>query len=198
MFYVLFPVLYTFFIKHINRTFDLDQLEFMAKFYLFIYVVFMAKYGRNFSFSLQSFNMKDLGVFSGDGRIIHASSVFMMILPFLWYLDKFINTKKLKHFGLLLVCIIIILIHQHRSVWSGAIFALLIYFFITIRTNKKSIPKIWGLFFGVIVFFCFHISSYQLCFLIWLISLAKGLVIYLIPVNRKVPVVSGLSKEKYI
>ncbi len=155
MYYVLFPVLYTFFVKHINRTFDLDLLEFMAKFYLFIYVVFMALYGRNFSFSLQSFNMEDLGVFSGDGRIIHASSVFMMILPFLWYLDKFINTRKLKHFGLLLFCIVIILIHQHRSVWSGAIFSLLIYFGISIRTNKKSIPKIWGLVIGAFVLFLF-------------------------------------------
>ncbi len=155
MFYVLFPVLYTFFIKHINRTFNLDLLEFMAKFYLAIYVVFMALYGRNFSFSLQSFNMEDLGVFSGDGRIIHASSVFMMILPFLWYLDKFINTRELKHFGLLLLCIVIILIHQHRSVWSGAIFSLLIYFFINIRTNKKSIPKIWGLVIGAFVLFLF-------------------------------------------
>lgn len=151
MFYVLFPVIYTLFISYICRTYDLNLLEFMAKFYLVTYVVFMALFGRNFSFSLEGVDILDMGAFSGDGRIIHASSVFMMIIPFLWYLNKFLNTKKIVHLLLLVFCAIVILVHQHRSVWSSAIFSILVYFAISMRVNKKTISKIWGLLMGAVV-----------------------------------------------
>lgn len=155
MFYVLFPVMYTIFIKYICRVYDLDLLEFIAKFYLAIYLVFMALYGRGFSFSLEGLDLQDLGVFSGDGRIIHATSVFMMIIPLLWYLNRFIHTKKIVHLLLLILCVTIILIHQHRSVWSCAIFSLLIYFALSMRVNKNAIPKIWGVLIGAVIVIAF-------------------------------------------
>src|SRR3954469_6983818 len=114
MFYVIFPVVYTVFIKYLCRTYELDLLEFVAKFYLFTYVVFMALYGRNFSFSLEMIGLEDLGPFSGDGRTIHASSVLMMIIPFIWYLNKYVNTGKMSFLLVFICCFIIILIHQHR------------------------------------------------------------------------------------
>lgn len=151
MFYVLFPVIYTIFIKYICRLFDFDLLEFLAKFYLLTYIVFMPIYGRSFSFSLEGLDMEDLGVFSGDGRVIHATSVFMMILPFIWYLDRYIQTVKAKFLIPLIFCALIIVIHQHRSVWSCAIFSLFIYLFMSARANKKKIPAIWGLITGTLV-----------------------------------------------
>lgn len=159
MFYILFPVVYTVFIKFVCRSFDLDLLEFVAKFYLLTYIVFMAIYGRNFSFSLDQIEMDDYGPFSGDGRTIHASSILMMIIPFLWYLNRFITTRKIGSLLIFILCFVIILIHQHRSVWSSAIFSLMIYFFLTMRYNNKTAPRIWNLLFGsiIIVFFCLHL-----------------------------------------
>ncbi|RYY06555.1 MAG: O-antigen ligase domain-containing protein, partial [Sphingobacteriaceae bacterium] len=123
MYYVLFPAIYSLFVKNLCRTYDFDLLEFMAKFYLYTYIIFMVIYGRGFSFSLEGLDLQDLGVFSGDGRIIHATSIFMMILPFLWYLHKFIKTKKAMDLIPFAFCFVVILVHQHRSVWSSCIFA---------------------------------------------------------------------------
>ncbi len=148
MFYVLFPVVFALFIKYVCRKFDLDVLEFLAKFYLLTYVIFMVWYGRGFSFSLAEIEMNDYGPFSGDGRILHASKVYMMIIPFLWYLNKLIKTQKLKYILPIAFCFVIILIHQHRSVWSCTIVSLLIYLGLSMRTNYKTIPKVYSIAVG--------------------------------------------------
>ena len=127
MFTVLYPVIFAFFIKYICRVYDLDLLGFISKFYILTYTIFMLIYGRGFSFSLDTVMMTDYGPFSGDTRIIHANSILMMIIPFLWYLNKFITEKKAISLLPCLFCLAIIVIHQHRSVWSCAIFALCFY-----------------------------------------------------------------------
>jgi hypothetical protein len=159
MYYVLFPAIYSLFIKNLCRTYDFDLLEFMAKFYLYTYLVFMAIYGRGFSFSLEGLDLQDLGVFSGDGRIIHATSIFMLILPFLWYLNKFVKTKKITDLIPFAICFVAILIHQHRSVWSSCIFAAFVYMGISMRVNKENVPKIASLAVGglILLFFSYFI-----------------------------------------
>jgi hypothetical protein len=142
LFTILFPVAFTIYIKCICRSFDLDLLEFFAKFYLTLYVVFMVIYGRGFSFSLDSVQMNDYGPFSGDSRIIHARSIFMMIIPLLWFLHSFINDGKLRHLLPFLFCFIVILIHQHRSVWASAIFSLGTYLFIAAKNNLIPIARV--------------------------------------------------------
>ena len=87
MFTVLYPVLYTLFIKYLLRSLKLDLLEFMARFYIFTYIIFMAIYGWGFSFSLEGVVMDDYGPFSGDSRVIHVSHILMMIVPLLWFLE---------------------------------------------------------------------------------------------------------------
>ncbi len=128
MYTILFPVIYTIFIKVICRNLELNVLEFLAKFYILVYIVFMIIYGRGFNFSLDSVDMTDYGPFSGDSRIIHAKSILMMIIPLLWYLSQFLKTFKLRHFLPFVFCFIVILIHQHRSVWASSIFALFLLF----------------------------------------------------------------------
>lgn len=152
MFYVLFPVIFAFFIKHICRKFDLDILEFLAKFYLVSYVVFMAWYGRGFSFSLAEIEMNDYGPYSGDGRVLHSSKIYMLIIPFLWYLHKCIERFKLTYFLPLLLCIVAILIHQHRSVWSCAIVSVFGYLALMSRTNKRAIPRIYRIGISFVLF----------------------------------------------
>ncbi len=161
MFYVLFPVIFALFIKHICRKHDLDILEFLAKFYLLSYLVFMVWYGRGFSFSLAEIEMNDYGPFSGDGRVLHSSKIYMLIIPLLWYLHKSIETHKLKFFLPLLLVITAILIHQHRSVWSCSIISLFGYLALMSRNNRKSIPRIYriGVYFVLIILVAYFVLS---------------------------------------
>lgn len=151
MYSVLYPVIFVVFIKYLCRTYDLDLLEFIAKFYLLTYIVFMVVYGRNFSFSLDAVVMDDYGPFSGDGRVIHARSVFMLIIPFIWYLHQYLTKKKLMALLIVLFCVGVIIIHQHRSVWSSALLALMLYGFMSIRNNKRKLGVFFSLFFGSIM-----------------------------------------------
>jgi hypothetical protein len=151
MFIVLAPVMFVIFIKTLCRSHNFDLLEFMAKFYLFTYIVFMVIYGRGFGFSLAQIEMNDYGPFSGDTRIIHARSIFMMIIPLIWYLHQFIVTKKLKHALVFLFCVAVILVHQHRSVWSSAIISILIYLGASIRARRIKVSAVGSMFaYGVI------------------------------------------------
>lgn len=142
LFTILFPIAFAIYIKSICRSLDLDLLAFLAKFYLILYVVFMLIYGWGFSFSLASVQMVDYGPFSGDSRVIHARSIFMMILPLLWFLHEFIKYGSGKFFLPFLFCFIVILLHQHRSVWASAIFSLGVYFFIAVRNKMIPITKV--------------------------------------------------------
>ncbi|WP_316809989.1 O-antigen ligase family protein [Pedobacter heparinus] len=151
LFTILFPIAFTIYIKCICRSLDFDLLEFFAKFYLILYVVFMVIYGREFSFSLDSVQMDDYGPFSGDSRIIHARSIFMMIITLLWFLHSFIRDGKLKYLLPFLFCFVVIILHQHRSVWASAIFALGVYIFMATRNNLIPLAKIlkfmlWSIF----------------------------------------------------
>lgn len=146
MYTVLAPIAYVLFVKHILRKMQLDLLPFMARFYLVVYVVFMLLFGRGFSFSLDLVEMDDYGPFSGDTRIIHASHIFIMIVPFLWYLHQFISARKLTYLLLFLLCFAIILVHQHRSVWSSALVALCFYFLAGLRNRLQKLSALGNLF----------------------------------------------------
>lgn len=145
MYYVLFPVIYALFVKYINSYFDLDLLEFIAKFYLGAYLIFMVIYGRGFSFNLDPIPMNDYGPFSGDGRVLHSGQIYMLVVPCLWYLHRFINKHTLKFFIPLAILLVAILLHQHRSVWSCTMLSILIYIWISVRVNTKALAKIWNL-----------------------------------------------------
>lgn len=139
---VIYPVVFTVFVKYIVRSWEIDLLEFIARFYLFSYIVFMLLFGRQFSFGLEMIEMDDYGPFSGDSRVIHARSIYMIIIPFLWYLSKLVHTPKLKYFVLFLFCVTAILLHQHRSVWSSAIVAMVIYLLFNARSVPSSLKNI--------------------------------------------------------
>lgn len=151
LFTILFPVAYIVFMKWICRTYDLDILEVIAWFYLGLYIVFMAIYGRGFSFSLEQVQMDDYGPFSGDSRIIHARSIFMMIIPLLWFLNEFMSKGKTKALIPLIFCLVVIIIHQHRSVWASSLFALGVYLLISFRNNQIPLSRGLKTFLGAII-----------------------------------------------
>jgi hypothetical protein len=171
MYTVLYPVIFVVFIKYICRTYDLDLLEFIAKFYLFTYIVFMVIYGRGFSLSLEAVEMDDYGPFSGDGRVVHARSVFMMIIPFMWYLHQYITQRKMLSLGIVLFCATVIIMHQHRSVWSSCLVAIGVYSFISLRTNLDHLGRFARLFIGsilgigLIYFFVYNMVPHLVDFL---------------------------------
>ncbi len=168
IFSVIYPVVYVVFIKAVCRSLDLDILEIVAKFYLITYIIFMAIYGHGFGFSLAQVDMEDYGPFSGDDRVIHARSILMIIIPYLWYLSQYIQKRKMIDLALFLLCFVIILIHQHRSVWSCAIFSTFLFVVFTIRNNRKTTSSFFTMFtmFAVIgVFGIVYLSALKPGFL---------------------------------
>lgn len=162
MFTVLYPVIFVIFIKSMLRSQDFDILEFIAKFHLFTYIAFMAIYGKGFSFSLDSVDMIDYGPFSGDSRIVHARSIFVLIIPFLWFLHSYITTRKNKFLIPFLFITTAILLHQHRSVWSSTLVALFFYLMSSLRNKKQSMPKLLTISIGsfvVLLFVYFFVSN---------------------------------------
>jgi len=161
MFTVLFPVIYVVFTKYVLRSLEIDFLPFIAKFYLVTYVAFMLLFGRGFSFSLEGVDMVDYGPFSGDSRIIHASHILMMIIPMLWYLHQFIETSKGKYLLPVLLCVVIILIHQHRSVWSSALVAVFFYFIAAVRNGFLKSGKSMQIAIGAltVIALCYFFAS---------------------------------------
>jgi len=151
LFTILFPVVYIVFMKWICRTYDFDILEVIAWFYLGLYVVFMLIYGRGFSLSLDYIEMEDYGPFSGDSRIIHARSIFMMIVPLLWFLNEFISKGKMKALIPFLFCLLVIVLHQHRSVWATALFALGVYLLMSFRNQQIPLSRALKTFLGAII-----------------------------------------------
>lgn len=152
LFTILFPIAFTIYIKYICRSLDFDILELVAQFYVLLYVVFMVVYGWGFSFSLDSVEMADYGPFSGDSRIIHARSIFMMIIPLLWYLNQFLRERKITALLLFLFCATVIIIHQHRSVWASSLFAVGVYFFMSLRNDLIPISRLTKTFLMGILF----------------------------------------------
>lgn len=146
LFTILFPIAFTIYIKYICRSLELDILELVAQFYILLYTIFMLVYGWGFSFSLDSVDMVDYGPFSGDSRIIHARSIFMMIIPLLWYLNRFLRKGKVTALLLFLFCVVVIIIHQHRSVWASSLFAIGLYFFMSLRNNLIPVSRLVRIF----------------------------------------------------
>jgi hypothetical protein len=146
IFTVIYPVVFVLFIKYILRRLDIDLLEFIARFYLLLYIAFMLLYGANFSFTLHPIEMDDYGPFSGDTRIIHARSVYMLILPLLWFLNRFLEKKKPGALLAVFFCLIAITIHQHRSVWSCTILSLLLYVGLFMKSTDSRHKDVAALF----------------------------------------------------
>lgn len=135
---VIYPVIYVVFLKYVFRTLNADLLGFLVRFHIGLYILFMLFFGRAFSFSLAETPFNS-GPFSGDSRIIHAQTLLVIIIPYLWYLNRFILKQQLTDFLLFLLCFTILLLHQHRSVWTAAIISTALYFFMLWRNSAKGI-----------------------------------------------------------
>jgi len=155
LFSILFPVVFAIYVKFLCRSLQIDFLPFISRFYLYLYLVFMLIYGRQFSFSLNEIEMKDYGPFSGDSRIIHARSIFMLILPMLYYLNQVVIHRHSKSLVPLMICLAAILIHQHRSVWASTMVALLIMLFASYRNRFINLSRLYQIMLVCVLIICF-------------------------------------------
>lgn len=131
---VISPFLYVYVLKNMLLKFNVDVLKSFIKVIFISYIIFMLIFGRDFGFSNASIHLEELGPFSGDTRILHANSILLFVIPYLYFFNKIIkkfSIKSLIGFGL---SFIVILIHQHRTVWVVTIISTII----LLRINGKK------------------------------------------------------------
>jgi hypothetical protein len=145
---VIFPFLYVYFVKNIFRKLNLDVFKILIISIFLGYFTFMIIYGHDFDFSNTFLTLSETGPFSGDTRILHANSILLLVLPFLYFLNKiFFGKKSYISITAFIVSFIIIIIHQHRTVWLTTIFSTALLLFM--KGHKKNILK--KLFFFVLM-----------------------------------------------
>jgi hypothetical protein len=132
---VIYPVIFMLFVKFILKKMQMDVLAFVASFHLIVYAIFMIVYGKDFSLGLEQIEMDDYGPFSGDTRIVHARSVYMLIMPLLYFLYRFLKTGKYINLLPSLLCFVAVVMHQHRSVWSCALLCMILFGVLLFRRN---------------------------------------------------------------
>jgi O-antigen ligase len=160
---VIFPFLYVYFIKNLFRRLNVDVLETLIAFIFIGYFLFMLFYGHDFDFSNTPLE-QDSGPVSGDTRILHANSILLILLPFLFFLNKMLSSQKtyVTIAGFILSFTIII-IHQHRTVWVTTIFSIMLLLFMK-GGNKKMLRQLFTLIIviiGVFVVLIFAIPGFS-------------------------------------
>jgi len=144
VFAVMFPFLYVYFIKNLFKHLNIDILKAFIVFIFLGYFLFMFFHGSEFDLSYTTMPVDAEGPYSGDSRILHANSILLIVLPFLYFLNKLFSKHRssLSIIGFI-VSLIIILIHQHRTVWVTTIFSTL--FLLFLKGNEKKLLRRVGL-----------------------------------------------------
>jgi O-antigen ligase len=160
---VIFPFLYAYFAKNLFRRLNVDILEVLIVFIFIGYFVFMLFYGHDFDFSNTPME-QDPGPFSGDSRVLHANSILLILLPFLFFLNKILSSQKTYFsIGGFVLSLIIIIIHQHRTVWVTTIFSTMLLLFMK-GGNRKMFKRLFLLLIvtiGLLVVLIFAIPGFS-------------------------------------
>ncbi|WP_245842545.1 O-antigen ligase family protein [Pontibacter ummariensis] len=78
-----------------------------------------------------------LAAFSNHERGVYSTSVYMLVVPFFYFLSKYFYEGKLGNLAASLSVLVAIVFFQHRTVWVVTAAALVIYYFlIQFRTYK--------------------------------------------------------------
>jgi hypothetical protein len=139
---VMFPFLYVYFTKNLFRFLHIEIFKILIASIFFGYIVFMVFNGSDFDFSNTPL-IQENGPYSGDTRILHANSILLLVLPFLYFLNQILSVKKsyvsIAGFA---ASFIIIVIHQHRTVWLITIFSTVLLLFMK-GGNKGMLKRIF-------------------------------------------------------
>ena len=150
---VIYPFLYVYFVKNLFRKLKIDIFGILLVSIFIGYFIFMLMYGEDFGFSNTPLVYDETGPFSGDTRILHANSVLLVVLPFLYFVNKIVFGRKsfiaISGFA---VSLGVILIHQHRTVWVTTIFSSLILIFLKGKAKNVIRKLLFSLLWFLIVF----------------------------------------------
>jgi hypothetical protein len=151
---VISPFLYVYFIKNLFAKFNIDVFHTILVSIFVGYFIFMILNGNDFDFNNTPLVYDETGPYSGDTRILHANSILLLVLPFTYFLNKVVFGRKTSFaIGGFVISLIIILIHQHRTVWVTTIFSGLLLFFM--KGKARNILR--KLFLSVLCFFAVFI-----------------------------------------
>jgi O-antigen ligase len=138
---VIFPVLYILVIKNIFKNTAINILHVLCKTIILFYIIFMlfniGDFGFNITSNVFMENMDEIGPYSGDARILHARTIFLIMLPYLFYLSKSLKKPSISNLLILFFLILIILLHQHRTVWVTTIISTFLFVSINNKLHRK-------------------------------------------------------------
>ena len=117
------------------------QKLFLFYFSFFVYTFYKGNFHLNFShviwFILGGFWLSvlvvhpdklSLGAFTSHERGVHCSSVYMLVIPFIYFLSKYIFHGKLISLMAAFFVLVSIVFFQHRTVWISTALVLAIYY----------------------------------------------------------------------
>lgn len=177
---VIFPFVYVYTIKTFIRNIEVDFVSLLSKTIIIFYFIFMIIYGKDFDFFVTPVHLEETGPFSGDTRVLHANSILLLVIPFLFFLNKLLKKVTLISIAGFFVTFLIILIHQHRTVWVFTTLATGFFFYLNNREPtssvklKKGIKIILILIVGFIFLFIF-LPDLQNLFIERLVDIADPL-----------------------
>ncbi|MDO6388880.1 O-antigen ligase family protein [Pontibacter sp. BT731] len=117
------------------------QKLFLFYFIFFVYTFYKGNFHLKFShvvwFILGGFwvsvivvhpDKLSLGAFTSHERGVYASSVYMLVIPFMYFLSKYIFHGKLMSLFMAFFILVSIVFFQHRTVWISTAIILIIYY----------------------------------------------------------------------
>lgn len=83
-----------------------------------------------------------LGAFVSHIRLVPSESVFLLLLPALYFFNKYILEFEKLSLLKFIILFFLIIYFQHRSVWTASFAAFALNFFILIRQNALNFKKV--------------------------------------------------------
>ncbi|MGY2133073.1 O-antigen ligase family protein [Hymenobacter sp. HD11105] len=80
-----------------------------------------------------------MGAFVDHDRGLHASSVYLLVLPLLFHFNSYLHTRKSLHLMLFFLVAGLILFFQHRTVWVVSIASLSLNGLLLLRTARQRL-----------------------------------------------------------
>ena len=150
VFLKVFLFFYTFFIYTYYRKNEYLNLE---------HVIWFILIGFSLNVAIANRDSLSIAAFTAHDRGVYATSVYMIVIPFLYFMSKYLFKGGLFNMAMAFLVLFLIIFFQHRTVWITtvwvlAIYVLLVKFKSATEVNfKKLIPL------GVTVFIIGLISS---------------------------------------
>ncbi|MBL7068837.1 MAG: O-antigen ligase family protein [Candidatus Omnitrophica bacterium] len=94
-------------------------------------------------------------------RVTHAMPIFSLLFCTIFFISKYIRRPKLYLLPIIGINLIIILIENHRSVWTATIAALLVFTYMILKAKKESVKIIYFL---LVMLAIFIVAMYLLAF----------------------------------